>query len=294
MESDQLQGLGAFMRVVEAGSFTAAARNAGTTPSAVSKSIARLERRLGTRLFQRSTRVSKLTEEGQRYYDEVAPLFSALADAHTVLKPGRAAQGRLRVSLPADLGRMLMELIATRFIPLHSGIKLDISLSDRRVDLLREGYDLALRLGASDDSGLLTQPLGRMAVILVASPAYLAQRSALQAVTDLNAHAHIGYRQAGRTLPITFADGRSLQPTTVLDADAGEAMRAAAIAGLGITQLIRPSVAADISNGRLVEVLHETPLRSLPVQFLHAFGRTVPVRARLFMDFVADALSAWK
>jgi len=117
MDSAQLQGLAAFVRVVEPGSFTAAAKLGGTTPSAVSKSIARLEKRLGVRLFQRTTRVTVLTDEGHRYYEEVAPLLDALADAQDVLEPSRLIGGRLRVSLPADLGRILLDAITARFVP---------------------------------------------------------------------------------------------------------------------------------------------------------------------------------
>src|SRR5580698_4706658 len=147
MDSTQLQGLAAFVRAVEAGSFTAAAKLGGTTPSAVSKSIARLEKRLDVRLFRRSTRVTVLTKEGQRYYEEVAPLLEALAHAQDVLDPKRLIAGRLRVSLPADLGRTLLQAITTQFAPQFPEVVLDISLSDRRSDILREGFDLALRIG---------------------------------------------------------------------------------------------------------------------------------------------------
>lgn len=293
METDQLQGLSAFVRAVESGSFTAAARAGGTTPSAVSKSISRLEQRLGVRLFQRSTRVSQLTEEGRRYYDKVAPLLLALADAKGDLDPAVAARGPLRVSLPADLGRMLVDPITARFVPNHPFIRLDLSLTDRRTDLLREGFDLALRVGAVDDTSLVARPMGTLPLLLVASPAYLGARGAPRSVEDLVAHDHIRYRLGERPYPITFADHRRLAPDGVLDADNGEALRVAAVNGLGIAQLILPSVRDDLIAGRLVQVLPDSPLPAIPVQFLHAFGATVPTRARLFIDFVAESFAGW-
>lgn len=287
MDTDQLQGLAAFIRAVEGGSFAAAARMGNTTPSAVSKSISRLEKRLDVRLFQRTTRTTTLTEEGQRYYDEVAPLVSALGDAEDVLNPKRPPSGRLRVSLPVDIGRDLLQGITRDFIPRHPEIKLDISLSDRRADVLREGFDLALRLGPLEDSSLFSRPLGIVDCAMVASPSYLAKRGEPSSIADLARHSHIGYQLDGRPYPIRFADGQSFQPDPVMAADSGEALRIAATNGLGIALLVMPSIRKDLASGTLVRVLPDLELRSVPANFIHAFERSVPRRATYFMDFVA-------
>jgi DNA-binding transcriptional LysR family regulator len=294
MDSTQLQGLAAFVRAVEAGSFTAAAKLGGTTPSAVSKSIARLEKRLDVRLFRRSTRVTVLTKEGQRYYEEVAPLLEALAHAQDVLDPKRLIAGRLRVSLPADLGRTLLQAITTQFAPQFPEVVLDISLSDRRSDILREGFDLALRIGRLEDNSLFVRPLGTLPLALVASPAYLVARGEPASPAGLEQHAHILYRLDGRPYPIRFADGRSyvLDAMAVMEADSGEALRIAAVNGLGIAQLILPTVQKDLDSGALVRVLAGNALQSVPVNIIHAFERRMPKRAERFVEFIVGALIA--
>lgn len=292
MSVERLHGLAAFVRSVEAGSFTGGARLLGTTPSAVSKSIARLERRLGVRLFQRSTRAFALSVEGQAYYERVAPLVKGLDEADEVLAKPETAIGKLRVSLPGDLGRALLVSITSQLMKRHPGLALDVSLSDRHVDLIREGFDLVLRAGQLADSGLHARQLASLPLVLVASPGYLAKHRAPRTIADLAAHRHVRYRLGGQVFPITFADGGRLTPEGMFDADNGEAMRMAAVSGLGIAQLLRTTVQADIDAKRLRVVLPQVPLLPVPVQMLHGFGQSVPVRARIFMDFVAEQLGA--
>ncbi|AZG16560.1 LysR family transcriptional regulator [Cupriavidus pauculus] len=290
MSMERLHGLSAFVRAVEAGSFTAAARLLGTTPSAVSKSISRLEARLGTRLFHRSTRAFVLTDEGNAYYGRVAPLVRGLEEATEVLARPTAAVGRLRVSMPSDLGRTLLGPITATLLPRHPRLSLDVSVTDQHVDLIREGFDLALRAGHPGDSGLYARPLADLPLMLVASPAYLASHGEPRTVADLSRHRHVRYRLAGQPLPITFADGLRLPVDGTFDTDSGEAMRVAAVNGLGIAQLLRTIVQDDLAAGRLRQVLPDAPLRAVPLQVLHGFGRRLPTRARVFVDFVAAEL----
>ena len=291
MSVDRLHGLAAFVRSVEAGSFTGGARLLGTTPSAVSKSVARLERRVGARLVQRSTRAFALTDEGRAYYERVAPLVRGLEEAGEALATPARLSGRLRVSLPEDLGRLLLGPIATRLMARHPGLALDVSVSDRHVDLLREGFDLALRAGRPDDSALHALPLARLPLVLVASPAYLAAHGEPRTAADLAAHRHVRYRLGGHLFPITFADGSRLAPNGRFDADSGDALRTAAVAGLGIAQLLRTTVRAEIDAGQLRVVLPEVRLPDVPVQMLHGYGRNLPGRAKAFSDFVAEELA---
>ncbi|WP_233237955.1 LysR family transcriptional regulator [Bordetella sp. LUAb4] len=280
----------AFVTTVEAGSFSAAARSLDTTPSAISKAVARLERRFGMRLFQRSTRVLSLTQEGAAYYERIAPLLRALDDASDVLHPSATAQGVLRVSAPGDLGRLLMEPIVRHFLPAHPALKLEMSLVDRHVDLLREGYDIALRAGNIGASELTVRELARLPLVLVAAPVYLERHGVPRTIQDLREHAHIRYTLDGKPYPITFENGTELTPPGVLDADSGAALRIAAVAGLGITQILRLAVQNDIDDGSLHVLLPDVPLPRVPVSVLHAFGRQSPARARLFVDFLAQAL----
>jgi DNA-binding transcriptional LysR family regulator len=291
MSVEHLHGLSAFVRAVEAGSFTAGAKLLGTTPSAVSKSIARLEARLGARLFQRSTRALVLTSEGRAYYGRVAPLVRGLEEAAEVLETPYTAVGTLRISMPSDLGRSLLAPITAKLMPRHPRLALDISMSDQHVDVIRGGFDLALRAGHAVDSGLYARPMGELPLVLVASPEYLAKYGEPRTIADLAAHMHVRYRLAGQVVPIAFASADRVPLKGSFDTDSGEAMRIAALSGLGIAQILRMTVQNDIDADRLRVILPESALRGVPLQVLHGFGRRMPTRARVFIDFVKAELA---
>ncbi|CAG9165909.1 LysR family transcriptional regulator [Cupriavidus respiraculi] len=291
MPVDQLPGLSAFVRAVETGSFTAAAKLLGTTPSAVSKSIARLEARLGVRLFQRSTRALVLTGEGRAYYERVAVLVRGLEEAAEAVAAPSAAVGSLRISMPADLGRSLLAAITAKLMPRHPRLALDISMSDQHVDLIRGGFDLALRAGHAADSGLHVRSMGLLPLVLVASPDYLARQGEPRTVAELAAHAHVRYRLAGEVVPLAFASGERVPMDGAFDTDSGEAMRIAALSGLGIAQILRMTVQDDLDAGRLRTVLPQAGLRPVPLQVLHGFGRRLPIRAKVFVEFVRAELA---
>lgn len=283
-------GLMAFATAVEAGSFSAAARVLGTSPSAVSKGVARLERRFGVRLFQRSTRLLSLTQEGAAYYERIAPLLRALDEASDVMQPVGTARGVLRITAPGELGRILLEPVVDKFLPRHPELKLEISLADRHVDLIREGYDIAIRAGDVADSDLTARRLADLPLTLVASPGYLANRGTPGSIEALHSHAHVRYMLGGKAFPIRFADGTVLNPPGVFDTDNSVALRIAALGDLGIVQILRLFVQDDIDAGRLVPVLPTLPLPRVTISALHAFGRQAPARARLFIEFLAAQL----
>jgi DNA-binding transcriptional LysR family regulator len=278
---------------VETGSFSAAARVMGTTPSAVSKSIDRLEHRLGVKLFLRSTRTLSLTVEGTAYFERVAPLLRGLEDAEDALHPAGGERGVLRASLPMVLAPVLADALTGEFRARHPRIKLELSLTDRHVDVIREGYDVSIRAGPVGDTELVARPLGRLAMVLVASPAYLAREGRPQTLEALKAASHARYMLGGlggRPIGIAFADGAALSPEGVFDADSGLALRFAALNGVGIACVLKAWVEDDLRAGRLEIVLPDKPLETVPVQALHAFGRVQPLRVRLFTDFVAEQL----
>nr|WP_242431767.1 LysR family transcriptional regulator [Burkholderia ambifaria] len=292
MTIERLHGLSAFVRAVEAGSFTGAAKLLGTTPSAISKSVARLEARLGAKLVHRSTRTFELTEEGRAYYGRIALHLRGLEEATEVLTAPSAAAGTLRVSMPSDLGRTLLPAITSKLMPRHPKLKLDVGLGDQHVDLVRDGFDVALRVGHVANGSLFARPLTELPLVLVASPAYLARFGIPVTASDLPQHRHVRYMLARQVTPIMFADGDYLPRDGSFDSDSGEAMRIAAVHGLGIAQMLRLAVQAELDAERLRLVLPDIPLRSIPVQAVHAFGRRPPVRARIFLDFVAVELAA--
>lgn len=293
MISDKMAGLAAFVAAVETGSFSAASERLGTTPSAVSKSVARLEQRLGTKLFRRSTRSLTLTVEGTAYYERTAPLLRSLEDAEDVVRSASTARGMLRITMPSELGRLLMNALTNGFLPQHPEIRLDIGMTDRSVDLIREGYDLALRAGKLADSDLAVRTLGELPMALVASPEHLKHNGRPGSIEDLSRAMHLRYMLGGRPFPIHFMDGTVVAPKGRLDLDSGFALRVAALNGVGIAYLLRCTVEADIKSEHLEVVLPQRQLERVPLHFLHAFGRTPPLRARLFMDFVTAEIAPY-
>ena len=293
MIGDKTAGLAAFVSTVETGSFSAASERLGTTPSAISKSVARLEQRLGAKLFRRSTRSLTLTVEGIAYYERAMPLLRGLEDAEEVVRSASSARGMLRITMPSELGRLLMDALTIGFLPRHPEIRLEIGMTDRPVDLIREGYDLALRAGGLADSDLAVRTLGELPMALVASPEHLERKGRPGSLEDLSRAAHVCYMLGGRPFPIRFMGGPTVSPEGRLHLDSGFALRVAALNGVGIAYLLRCTLEADIKSGQLEVVLPQRQLERVPLHFLHAFGRTPPLRARLFMDFVSAEIAAY-
>lgn len=288
---EKTAGLVAFVRTVDAGSFQAASRLLGSSPSAVSKSVARLEGRLGVRLIRRSTRRLGLTSEGIAYYERVAPLLRALDDAEDTVRVADNARGLLRVTAPVELGRTLIASWAQMFLARHHEVKLELNVTDRHADLIREGYDVAVRMGELSDVGLLARKIADLPVVLVASPAYIEREGDPNSIEDLRNHDFVRHQMLGRPYPVAFANGSRVVPNGRLDTDDASAIRQAALAGAGIAHLMQFAVQDDLSSGRLVRVLTQASMPAIPVHVVHAFGRQVPVRARLFIDFLSKQMA---
>ena len=288
---EKTTGLVAFVRTVDAGSFSAASRLIGSTQSAVSKSVARLERRLGVRLIQRSTRTFSITTEGQAYYERVAPLLRGIEEAEDVVQVASAAKGLLRVSAPQEFGRMLLAGWAPEFLARHPGVRLELNVTDRNVDIIREGYDLAVRMGTLQDTELISRKLADLRWILVASPTYIERHGQPQTVEDLRSHACLRYMTSGRPWPFAFANGQSVVPDGPFDTDDSGAIRQAALGSAGIAYQLRMTVTDFLARGLLVQVLPHLSMPTLPAHVLHPFGRQLPTRGRLFIDFIVEKLS---
>ena len=288
---EKTTGLVAFVRTVDAGSFSAASRLIGSSQSAVSKSVARLERRLGVRLIQRSTRTLNLTAEGAAYYERVAPLLRLIEEAEDVVQIASRAKGLLRVSAPQEFGRLLIASWAPEFLARHPGVKLELNVTDRNVDIIREGYDLAIRMGALPDTELISRKLADLHWILVASPAYLDKRGRPETIEDLRSHSCVRYLTAGRPWPFEFADGESIVPDGQFDTDDSGSIRQATLNSAGIAYQLRMTVTDFLKDGRMVEVLPHLAMPALPAYALHAFGRQLPIRGRLFIDFLVEKLT---
>lgn len=288
----ETSGLMAFVRTVQAGSFSAAARALDTTPSAVSKSVARLEKKVGVRLFLRSTRALTLTQDGQIFFERVAPLLQDLDSSDEVIGFDAALSGRLRVSMPNELAPLLLPRLFTGFAADNPDLHLDIGLTDRFVDLIREDYDVVLRAGNPTQGDLMVRHLADLPMVIVASPAFLETAGNPLPVEHLATVPFARYALGGLVQPVRLADGSSFVPAGRVDCDSGAALIQAALSGLGAAYLLRCLVAKELQTGALVPLASEIALPSLPFNALHAFGRTVPLRVKLFCDFIARQAKA--
>ncbi|NLS07428.1 LysR family transcriptional regulator [Rhizobium sp. P32RR-XVIII] len=284
---DETSGLMAFVRTVETGSFTAAARDLRTTPSAVSKSVARLEKRIGTRLFLRSTRALTLTQDGQAFFERVAPLLRELDASDGAIRSQVAPSGRLRISMPGELAPLLLPRLFDTFAKNYPDLQLDVGLTDRFVNLVREDYDVALRVGTPMQEDLIVRRLADLPMAIVASPAFINTWGSPKSADDLVGLSFARYAMGGAAQPVRLADGTAFIPKGRVDCDTGMALIHAARSGLGAAYLLRCLVTDDLQVGTLVDLTPEIGLPKLPLSVLHAFGRTVPARVRLFCDFMA-------
>ncbi|HEY9233626.1 MULTISPECIES: LysR family transcriptional regulator [Phenylobacterium] len=285
-----------FVRVVETGGLSAAARALRLTPSAVSKLMTRLEARLGARLLNRSTRKLQLTPEGAGFYARSVQVLADIEEAEREVLAGAAPRGRVRVNSVVDLGRNLLLPLVPGFLAQHPDVTLDIVLTDQVVDLLEERADIAVRVGPLRSSNLTARKLGESRTIVVASPDYLARRGTPTRLEDLAGHHQMDFTFARsvRNWPFRNADGEIVYLPGVggVQVSDGESLRRLAVEGAGLARLSVFSAAADLEAGRLVPVLEEFhPGDKLEVHavFLGQGGR-LPARVRAVIDYLAANL----
>ncbi|MEH2576734.1 DNA-binding transcriptional LysR family regulator [Bradyrhizobium sp. AZCC 1708] len=287
-----------FVRVVEAGSFSEAARVLLMTPSTVSKLIGRIEERLGARLIERSTRRLSLTDEGRLYYERSGALLAELDDIEREMTHGAShAGGTVRVNASVAFGVLGIEPLLPTFWERYPNIVVDLSLSDEIVDLYLDRTDIAFRVGALTDSNLVARKIGLARRKIVGSPAYLARRGAPQSFEELDNHNCLGFnfRRAAPVWPLRQG-GRIVDRMVhgSLLANNGETVRRLAIGGGGLARLADYHVAADIAAGRLVEVLADDAYSDAEeVHALYLGGPRMPQRVRAFLDFTVPHLQAF-
>ncbi|MEP7453595.1 LysR family transcriptional regulator [Phyllobacterium sp. SB3] len=282
----EASGLLAFVRTVESGTFTTAARDLGTSPSVVSKAVARLEKHLGARLFLRSTRALQLTPDGQAFFDRIAPLLKEIDASAEPLQPEAELAGRLRISIPSEIARFLMTPLMAEFAKRYPLLHMEIGITDRYVDLVRENYDVVFRVGEMSHGELMIRRLANIRMVLVASPAFLADQRIPQEIDDLRNLPFAQYLAGGQSHSVRFSNGETIVTHGRVACDSAYGLRAAALEGMGVAHLMNCVVADDLRDGKLIQILHNEPLPSLPFSAIHAFGKTVPNRVRLLCDFV--------
>ncbi len=291
---DRLPELIAFVQSVQAGSFSAAARILGTTPSAVSKRVAKLEDRLGIRLLQRTTRSLNLTTDGTAYYERIARLLIELEEANELVISNGKPRGKLKITAPLHLGRRLLARWIPDFLDRYPELQIDLRLTDSFVDLIEEGIDVAIRIGNLADSSLIRRHLGTTRYAVYASPNYLEKYGTPATPEELIHHNCLRYVSrvnTGHPLPWQFVDRGVLKEIPVkgnFDSDNVDSLIVAALSGLGIIYVLNFHVEAEIGGDRL-KLLFADRLPSGPIiQAVFTHQRHLSPKVRVLLEFLSD------
>ena len=291
---DRLASMEVFVKVAEQGSFSAAARALGLSKSAVSKHVTALEERLGVRLLNRTTRRLALTEVGFAYRHSAARLVAEIDEVETLA--GRHSvepRGRLKIAAPVSFAITRLAPLLPEFLARHPHLEVELSLNDRFVDLLEEGFDLAVRVGTLRDSSLIARRLALARMVCVASPPYLERRGVPQHPDDLRHHACLRYTY-GRN-PDVWEFRRGGERVTVkvggpIAANNGEVLVAAAVGGLGIVCPPDFIGAGELERGRLVPILSEWTIEPVPVHAVFPPQRQLSAKLRVLIDYLVERL----
>lgn len=288
---DRLDDMTAFVKVVECKSFTLAADRLGISKSVVSRRMSELENRLGVRLLNRTTRRLGLTEVGQAFYDRCVRILADVEEAeHAASKLHGAPRGTLKVNAPLSFGLQHLTPALTGFLECYPELRIDMDLNDRYVDLIEEGFDLAIRIGRLRDSSLIARRLAPSRQAVVASPAYFARHGRPASPEDLTAHNCLVYTNVPLAEQWQFridAEVRSVRVGGTLRVNNGEVLRDAAIAGLGLAILPTFICGADIAAGRLDVALQDCTVSQSAVHAVYPHSRHLSPKVRAFVDFLA-------
>ncbi|PMR69948.1 LysR family transcriptional regulator [Halomonas heilongjiangensis] len=283
-----LDAMTAFVRVAELGSYTRAAEALDLSRTRVSRQVMDLEEHLGVRLLQRTTRRLHLTEAGERYLARSLGILQALEEAETEVGRGASEiRGRLRVNGPMSFGTRYLAPLVARFMVEHPALEVRLDLNDRRVDLLEEGYDLAIRIGSLPDSSLVARRLTRCRMVPCASPEYLARFGEPRTLAELAEHRCLRYRTASGS-EWQFS-GHRLAVHGPLESNNGDVLTQAAEAGLGIAHQPSFLITESILSGRLVPLLIEEASVTLDIHGVYPARRHLPAKVERLLDFLAEA-----
>jgi len=284
-----------FVRVVETGSFSAAARDLNIGQPAISKAIAGLEERLGVRLLVRSTRRLSPTEAGIAFYERALRAIAEANEAEAAAQgAGTGLEGRLRICAPVTFARLHLVPKLGAFLDAHPKLRLELVMDDRAIDLVAENIDAALRMGALTDSALVARKLTQGERLVVASPAYLARRGVPVTPADLLEHDAIVYGQTAGGEEWGFRRGTSetsVHIQTRLTISAAEGVRAAVIAGQGFSISSRWMFAPELESGEVVTVLDEWTLPSIDLWVIYPSGRLTSTKARAFVNWFEEIIT---
>ena len=294
-----LEPIRIFIAVAEMKSFTHAADSLGIQKGRASTAIRKLEEDVGVRLLHRTTRNVQLTEDGRAFHARARDLLAEVDDLHAMFAGDRVAlRGRLRVDLPAEVARMTVVPALPDFMATHPELELEVSSTDRQVDLVQEGFDCVLRLGPIRDEMLIARPLGTLRMVNAASPAYLARRGVPRSPEDLvrqeHRTVHFSTVLGARPIGWEYPDGDSyttLQLPGALHVNSAQTYEAAALAGLGLIQAPLLGIGRYLESGTLVEIMPDFRRRALAVSLVVAHRSNLSRRVRAFMKWIEDVLT---
>ncbi len=292
---DRFEEMQTFVGVVDAGSFSAAAERLRLAKSAVSRRVAELEARLGTQLLNRTTRRLSLTDSGRQFYDRATRVLADLEEAEQTVSRGQSElRGRLRVAAPLSFGILHLAPLLTAFLGEHPELSLDLDLNDRNVNLVEEGFDLAVRIGELSDSTLVARRLAPTRMVLCASPAYLERHGEPRSPEELAKHQGLIYANLPdpRNWPYTDPAGRplNLRVPVRMRSNNGDVLLRAALDGLGLGVMPSFIVWRELADGRLRTLLPDHPLPVTAAYAVFPSRRHVPHRVRALSDFLAERL----
>ena len=291
---DQLDAMRLFIRVVESGSFSAAAREAGLGQPNVSKQIAALEVHLGAQLLRRTSRLVTVTEAGQTFYEASTRLVEDLEAAESLIGRGQSEPaGLVRVSVAPVFGRLYLVPLLAQFFARFPGISVELSTSERSVDLIEEGIDLAIRHGALGDSSMIAKTIGLSSFVTVATPAYIDAHGEPASPGELEAYSCVVFAPLRETYPWKFATKSGQiahHPKGNFRTADAEQVRAAVLAGLGLAHAPAWLFMPEIASGQVRVVLQSFQPPPTTISFVHPSGRRLPTKVRVLMEFLEKHL----
>ncbi|WP_374406390.1 LysR family transcriptional regulator [Hydrogenophaga sp.] len=291
----ELSHLDTFVKVVQTGSFTRAAEQLHSQKAHVSRVVSQLETDLGVRLLERTTRSLSLTEVGREFFERAVGILGAAEDARRAVQQAHGEpRGTLRLTCGVEFGQLAVNDWVRHYLRRHPNANVDLEMTGRVVDIVHEGFDLAVRVGPLADSTLAARKLGDLHYGLFAAPAYLQRRPAPVAPDDLGGHDIVLFSGARRRMTWTFSrgnDGRSIEPAARLRVNNHFAVRDAGLDGLGIAQLPLLLAHPEVARGALVPVMADWNLPSAPVHAVFASARYLTPKVRAFIDLAAEAFA---
>ena len=289
---DRLESMAVFARVAEVGSFSAAAKVCDLSATMVAKHVQHLERRLGAKLIHRTTRRQSLTEVGQAFLADCLDVLARVEAAEDEARERNSQPtGRLRISATVSFGTHVVTPLVHDYLRRYPSVEVDLRLTDRVVDLVEEGIDVAFRFGDLPDSGLVARSLRPRFRLACASPEYLAQHGVPATPADLARHACLLFRDGAPRNRWQFANSPPIQVSGRFVADSGTALLSAARGGLGVALLADFEIADDITTGRLVQLLSDTVTQAWPLSLVHLADRRMTAKLRSFVALALERLA---